>query len=91
MIEPTGEEVGCLSYAVLADIEDKCLFSLLAEWESREDVDRHIRSRRFGVLLGSKTLLNEQPKIQIHTVANSEGMEAVYAARDKHTSGQVES
>ena len=91
MIEPTGKEIGCLSYAVLADIEDKCLFSLLAEWESREDVDRHIRSRRFGVLLGSRTLLCEQPKIQIHTVSNSEGMEAVHTARNKHTSGQVKS
>jgi quinol monooxygenase YgiN len=87
MIESTGKETGCLGYAVLADIEDKCLFSLLAEWESREDLDRHIRSRRFGVLLGSRTLLCEQPKIQIHTVSNSEGMEAVHAARNKDNSG----
>jgi quinol monooxygenase YgiN len=32
MIVPTGKEAGCLSHAVFRDIEDKSLFSLLAEW-----------------------------------------------------------
>ena len=49
---------------------------------TREDMDQHIRSDRFGVLLGTKTLLSEPPKIQIHTVSQSEGMEAIHAARD---------
>ena len=83
MIEPTEKEAGCLSYSVLSDIEDKSLFSLLAEWETREDLDHHIRSHRFGVLLGSKTLLCEPPIIQINTVSQSEGMESIDAVRSK--------
>jgi len=83
MIEPTGKEAGCLSYAVFCDIEDKSLFSLLEEWETRKDLDHHIKSHRFGVLLGIKTLLCEPPKIQIHTISQSEGMEAIDAARVK--------
>ena len=83
MIASTGKETGCLSYAVFCDIEDKNRFSLLEEWETREDMDQHIRSNRFGVLLGTKTLLSEPPKIQIHTVSQSEGMEAIHAARNK--------
>jgi quinol monooxygenase YgiN len=81
LIEPTGKETGCLSYAVFCDIEDKNCFSVLEEWNSREDLDHHIRSHRFGVLLGTKTLLREPPKIQIHTVSKMEGMPAIYAAR----------
>ena len=81
MIEPTGKEAGCLSYAVFCDIEDKNRFSLLEEWETREDMDLHIRSYRFGVLLGTKTLLSEPPKIQIHTVSQSEGMETIHDVR----------
>ena len=76
MIEPTGKEAGCLNYTVLCDIEDKNRFSLLEEWETREDLDHHIRSHRFGVLLGAKTLLCEPPNIQIHTVSLSERIEA---------------
>ena len=83
MIDPTGKEAGCVSYAVFCDIEDKNRFSLLEEWETREDLDYHIRSHRFGVLLGSKTLLRAPPKIQINTVSQSEGMEAIDAVRGK--------
>ena len=85
MIEPTGKEAGCLNYAVFCDIEDKNRFSLLEEWETREDLDHHIRSHRFGILLGTKTLLSEPPKIQIHTVSQSEGIEAIYTARGKRS------
>ena len=85
MIEPTGKEAGCLSYTVFCDIEDKSLFSLLEEWETREDLDHHIKSHRFGILLGTKTLLSEPPNIQIHTVSQSEGMEAIHATRDKRS------
>jgi quinol monooxygenase YgiN len=83
MIEPTENERGCLSCHVLRDIEDENVFSLIDEWETREDLDQHMKSAIFSVLLGTKSLLCEPPNIQIHTVSNSEGMEAVNAARDK--------
>ena len=85
MIESTGKERGCLSHRVFQDIEDKNGFSLIDEWETREDLDQHIRSAKFGVLLGTKSLLCEPPVIEIHTVSNSERMPAVNAARDKRT------
>ena len=83
MIEPTEKEVGCLSHAVFCDIEDKSLFSLLEEWESREDLDRHLKSHGFGVLLGAKTLLCEPLKIQVFTVSDAEGIEAVNSVRKR--------
>jgi len=48
MIETAGKEKGCLSYDVFCNIERKTGFNLIEEWETREDVDRHIRSERFG-------------------------------------------
>jgi quinol monooxygenase YgiN len=73
MIESTGKERGCLSHHVFRDIEDENVFSLIDEWETREDLDQHIRSAKFGVLLGTKSLLCEPLKIQIFTVSDSEG------------------
>ena len=83
MIEPGKKETGCLSYAALCNLEDKNSFSLLQEWETREDLEHHIKSYRFGVLLGIKTLLHEPPEIKIHTGSQSEGMEAIHTARSK--------
>jgi quinol monooxygenase YgiN len=85
MIEPTENGQGCLSCHVLRDIEDKNVFSLIEEWETREDLDDHIKSARFSVLLGTKSLLCEAQQIEIHTVSHSEGMETVNAVRGKRT------
>ena len=59
MIEPTEKENGCLSYEAFLDIEDNNVFSLIEGWENREDLKQHLRSDRFGVQLGTKSLLNE--------------------------------
>lgn len=83
MIEPTGKEKGCLSSGIFCDIEDKNVFNLISEWETRQHLDHHIRSDRFRVLLGTKSLLSEPLKIQIHTVLHSEGIEAVQVANSK--------
>jgi quinol monooxygenase YgiN len=85
MIEPTENERGCLNCRVFRDIEDKNGFGLIAMWQTREDLDRYIRSDRFSVLLGTKSLLCDPPQIEIHTVSHSEGMETVTATRGKRT------
>ena len=86
MVEPAAKERGCLSYDVFCDLEDDHVFSLIEEWETREDLDRHIRSERFSALLGTKSLLAKPSEINIHTVSHSEGMEIVNALRGKGTS-----
>ena len=83
MIEPTENERGCLSCHVFRDIEDQNVFSFVEEWKTRQDLDDHIKSDRFSVLLGTKSLLCEPQQIEIHTVSQSEGMETVHAARNK--------
>ena len=84
LIEDVAKETGCRRYSVSCDIKDNNCISLLEEWETRKNLDRHIMSQRFGVLLGIKTLLCEPIEIQIHTVSKSEGMEAIVALRNKN-------
>ena len=74
---------GCLSYGLFYDIENKNRFCLLAEWKTRKDLDQHIASYHFGVLLGTDPLLREPLEIQIHTVSHSEGIDAIHATREK--------
>ena len=85
MIEPTENMRGCQSCQVFLDIEENNVFSLIEKWETREDLDDHIKSDRFSVLLGIKSLLCEPPQIEIHSVSNSEGMKTVNATRGKES------
>lgn len=79
MIEPMRKEAGCLSYDLFGNIEDENVLNLIEEWRTRKELDHHLKSEIFGVLLGTKILLCEPPTIQIHTVSKSEGMEAIDA------------
>jgi len=83
MIDPPGKKGGYLNYGIFCDIEDKNVFNLVSEWETRQDLDDHIKSYRFSVLLGTKSLLCEPLNVQIFTVSNSEGIEAVNSVRKK--------
>jgi quinol monooxygenase YgiN len=80
---PMGREAGCLSHALLCDMKDKNHLCVLEEWEDREKMDRRLKSDMFGVLLGTKSLLFRPLNIHIYTVEQSEGMDAVIAARGK--------
>ena len=86
LIEPSEKEAGCLNYGVFSDVEDKNVFNVISEWENRQHLDQHINSNRFSVLLGTKSLLYKPLKIQILTVADSEGITAVNSVRKKQSS-----
>lgn len=85
LTELPEEQNGCLSYDIFADIEDKNVFNLISEWQTRQHLDHHMRSDRFSVLLGTKSLLSEPLKIKIFAVSDFEGMEAVNFVRKKET------
>ena len=85
MIKTAGGEAGCLSYEGFCDLEDDGAFSLIGEWATREDLDRHIRSERFSVLLGTKSLLAQPLGIHIHNVSYSEGEDVVRSLRGGRT------
>ena len=57
LVEPPGEGMGCLGYGIFNDIEDENVFNLIYEWETREYLNRFLRSDRFRTLLGIKSLL----------------------------------
>ncbi len=81
MIGPMEKEAGCLSCALFCNVEDKNLLNLLEEWQTRKDLDRHLRSEMFSVLLRTKSLLCDPSQIQILTVSHSDRMESVNATR----------
>lgn len=72
MIKPTETKMGCLSFDTFCDIQDENHFSLVSEWNTRKNLDAHLASHEFSVLLGIKTLLCEPFKIQIYVVSRKE-------------------
>jgi quinol monooxygenase YgiN len=81
LTEPTRKEKGCLSHGVFQDIENDNGLRLIEVWETRQDLDERLRSDKFTVLIGTRSLLSRAPEITISDVSHSSGWEAVEAVR----------
>ena len=57
--------------------EDENVFLLLETWEDRKALDDHLKSIRFTILWGVKSLLSRPPEIMMHTFSQSSKLEAV--------------
>lgn len=74
-------EQGCISCNCYVDVEEEHCIFLREKWNSREDLDSHLRSVHFGVLIGAMKLLNKEPEFTFDTIASTAGIEAITAAR----------
>ncbi len=84
IIKSMRREKGCLGYHFYHDMEDENKFRLVGKWAKQEDMNNHLRSDTFSVLLGSMNLLQESPDIRFHAVScMGSGMKALKMARGK--------
>lgn len=83
MLEPTRVERGCLSYRLYEDTEKRNDFILLEEWETQEDLERHIAKENQMRILALVDLLSRDPKLEYCTVSHIAGMELIEDVQQK--------
>ncbi|HEY0545837.1 MAG TPA: putative quinol monooxygenase [Pyrinomonadaceae bacterium] len=44
LVEPSRRERGCINYDLHQSADDACVFLFYENWESREDLERHLES-----------------------------------------------
>ncbi|SJN09426.1 hypothetical protein FM113_06145 [Leucobacter sp. 7(1)] len=69
LIRATREEAGCLSYELLADVEDPAAFVLAECWRSEADLEAHTRTPHFREAMAALEPLE--------TAANAQRLRAV--------------
>ncbi len=77
LIPPTRNEAGCMCCHWYADIEDENVFSLVEAWETRPDLEKHLKSDPTRVLTGAIHLLCEPSTLEINTMADTPGVRVV--------------
>jgi quinol monooxygenase YgiN len=81
LVGPVRAQPGCRHCAVMRDAEAPGVVTLVEEWETRADLDRHFRSEECRRLLALVELGDAPPELYIDSVAVREGLEAIAAAR----------
>jgi quinol monooxygenase YgiN len=69
LIGPLRREPGCRRCDFYQSMEDENELSLFEEWDTREELDSHLKSERIRVLRGAMNLLKEPCEMIVHTVA----------------------
>lgn len=77
MIERTRVKNGCIACRLYYDVDDPNLLTWVEEWESREDLERHVQSPRFRSILAALDMCSSQPEIRFDTVIETDGMQLI--------------
>jgi quinol monooxygenase YgiN len=67
-------EKGCDRCDFFQSIEDENRLFLLEEWDTEENLKKHLRSKHYKVLRGAMNLLNEPCEMMFYGVIQPEGM-----------------
>ena len=86
VMKKTRKDKGCLSCRLVRDTEDAQIFLLMAEWKTKEDLLRHIRSNSFGALSGALDLLSNRAETKINSISSTQGIETLTKVRDQNES-----
>jgi len=79
--DQTRREKGCLGCSLSQDIDNEDIMNIEETWQHRSYLAEHFRSDIFSALLGAVKLLGETQEFRINDGSQTEGLEAVQAAR----------
>lgn len=77
LIDRIRHEKGCIRYEVYQDVENENTFILVEEWDTQADLDEHLRSEKFAVLLGALRLLSDTPEVKFSMLAQTKEIGAI--------------
>ncbi len=83
LIEPTRVETGCLSCGLYKDLHDPSIIVWVEEWNTQNDLERHVRSPQYKKILAAFDMSNAQPDMRFNTVVETKGMQLIAEARGK--------
>ena len=85
LIEPTRVETGCISCGLYKDLHDPNSIIWVEEWNTQDDLERHLRSRQYKKILAAFDMSCSQPDMRFNTVIETKGMQLIAEARGMET------
>ena len=81
LLGPIRVEPGCLACGLYEEVGDGESLLYVEEWETAEQLERHMRSARYERLLAVMEISARPPVLRYRTASDSRGMEYLEAVR----------
>jgi len=72
---------GCLESGIYQQCDEDLMILYVEQWQSKEEIDRHIQSNLYLRVLNTMDLCREKPDICFHEVSGTKRLELVEALR----------
>jgi quinol monooxygenase YgiN len=83
LLRPIRQQKGCLGLHLYFEIGEEDALCLMEEWATPEDLNDHLRSNYFTVLLGAARVLKKSSELEFKLLTQTAGIEAVEAIHGK--------
>src|SRR3954453_943588 len=81
LLGPVRVEPGCLGCRLYQEVGDEDVLLYVEEWETPEQLQRHMRSARYQRLLAIMEASARPPVLRYHSVSRTRGLEYLEAVR----------
>jgi len=81
VVGSTRVQPGCQVCSMLTDVDDPRVLVLWEEWDTQKNLERHLRSSDYRLVLAAMDLSRDAPQINFNSVDTRSGIEVVEAAR----------
>jgi quinol monooxygenase YgiN len=81
VLEPTRAASGCQACEMFTRFDNANIIMYIEEWSDPAAFNAHLRGETIKVLLSAVELACTMPMLRIHSVAQTQGMEAIASAR----------
>jgi quinol monooxygenase YgiN len=71
--EKFKQEEGFHKCTVYRDVADESTFHLIEEWYTQDDLDNHLKSDLFRVLIGALKVLSSESEVQYRLISDRKG------------------
>jgi len=88
--DPSKYGNGCKSCRIYREVGNEEAVIVIQEWDSRNHLDKHLRSDEFAVMVGAMSLLKQPDTVEFQVLDQVEGSRSVEAirARNFHARGE---
>ena len=81
---PIQSERGCKSCRIYREVGNEETMIVIQEWDSRNHLDKHLRSDEFAVMVGAMSLLEQPETVEFQVLDQLEGSRSVEAIRARN-------
>ena len=79
-------EDGCIDCYLFKDASYENRYRLIGKWQKEDDLEKHMQSEEFNLLLGPLSFLEKQPRMRLDLVSSITGMEKLDKLPDRQES-----